>query len=106
VKKLILTADDFGLSPAVNEAVEIAHRTGVLNTASLMVGAEAAGDAVDRARSLPSLRVGLHLTLVNGKPVSPSQTLPGLVDPEGLFSPRLFRAGVCFFSNPGVRRQL
>jgi hopanoid biosynthesis associated protein HpnK len=106
VKKLILTADDFGLSPAVNEAVEIAHRMGVLNTASLMVGAEAAGDAVDRARSLPSLRVGLHLTLVSGKPVSPSQTLPGLVDSEGLFSPHLFRASVSFFSNPGVRRQL
>jgi len=52
-KRLIVTADDFGLSVPVNEAVERAHREGVLSAASLMVGASAADDAVARARKLP-----------------------------------------------------
>ena len=106
MKKLIITADDFGLSPAVNEAIEEAHRRGVLSTASLMVGAQATGDAVGRARQLPSLRVGLHVVLVNGSPTLPPWMVPGLLDPRGEFSSRLFRAGVNFFFRPGVRRQL
>jgi predicted glycoside hydrolase/deacetylase ChbG (UPF0249 family) len=46
VKRLIVSADDFGLCEPVNEAVEIAHREGILSTASLMVGERAAADAV------------------------------------------------------------
>ncbi len=53
----IITADDFGLHRAVNEAVEQAHRAGTLTAASLMVAAPAAQDAVARARDLPDLRV-------------------------------------------------
>jgi hopanoid biosynthesis associated protein HpnK len=106
VKKLIITGDDFGLSLAVNEAIEEAHRKGVLSTASLMVGAKAAGDAVDRARRLSSLRVGLHLVLVGGAPISPPHMLPDLVDAKGQFSSHLFRAGINFFFSPGIRRQL
>ena len=106
VKKLILTADDFGLSLAVNEAIEEAHRRGVLSTTSLMVGAGAAGDAVERARRLPSLRVGLHLTLVGGAPILPPHTIPGLVNPGGEFSSHLFKAGINFYFRAGVRQQL
>ncbi len=76
LKRLIVCADDFGLDPAVNEAVEEAHRHGILSTASLMVGAPAAADAVARARLLPGLRVGLHLVLVDGCPVSPAAEVP------------------------------
>jgi chitin disaccharide deacetylase len=106
MRKLIITADDFGLSPAVNVAVEKGHRDGVLTAASLMVGASAAADAVDRARRTRSLRVGLHLVLVGGTPVSPPRTVPDLVNDAGEFSSNLFRAGVIFFFRPGVRRQL
>jgi len=62
LKQLIVTADDFGLVREVNDAVEAAHRDGVLTAASLMVAAPAARDAVERARRLPSLRVGLQAT--------------------------------------------
>jgi len=71
LKQLIVTADDFGLSVAVNEAVESAHRDGILTAASLMVAEPAARDAVERARRLPQLAVGLHLVVVDGRPVSP-----------------------------------
>ncbi len=73
MKRVILTADDFGLSEAVNEAVERAHRDGVLTSASLMVAGPAAADAVRRARRLPALRVGLHLVVVEGPAVLPRQ---------------------------------
>jgi chitin disaccharide deacetylase len=106
VKKLIITGDDFGLCSAVNEAVEEAHRKVVLSTASLMVGAGATADAVDRARRLIALRVGLHLVLVDGTPTSPPHRVPGLVDGRGEFSPHLFRAGIKFFFSPGIREQL
>jgi hopanoid biosynthesis associated protein HpnK len=103
---VIFTADDFGLDLAVNEAVETAHREGVLTSASLMVGAQHAEDAVDRARRLPELAVGLHLTLVEGTPVLPPELVPDLVDQEGQFSNDMVRAGFKFFFLPRVRRQL
>lgn len=103
---MIFTADDFGLDPAVNAAVESAHRDGVLNTASLMVGASAAADAVARARTMPELHVGLHLTLVDGCPVLPAQQVPDLVDSSGHFAADLWWRGVRYFFIPRVRRQL
>ncbi len=104
-KKLIVTADDFGLSPPVNEAVERAHRDGVLSATSLMVGAPAAEDAVMRARKLPSLGVGLHLTLLNGRPVLPPGKVPALVGPDGRFSNDAVRFGVALYASPELRRQ-
>jgi hopanoid biosynthesis associated protein HpnK len=106
LKRLILNADDFGIAPEVNEAVEIAHRDGVLRAASLMVGAPAAQDAVERARRLESLAVGLHVVLVHGRPVLPPERVPDLVDERGKFLVDLVRAGVRFFFRPGVRAQL
>ncbi len=105
-KKLIVTADDFGFSIPVNEAVEAAHLRGVLTTASLMISAGATGDALDRARRIPNLRVGLHLVLVNGWPVSLPESIPNLLDSCGQFPRNLFRAGVSFFFRPSVREQL
>ena len=68
-RPIIVSADDFGLSLAVNEAVERACRDGILSTASLMVAGDAAADAVRRARRLPQLRVGLHLVVIEGPAV-------------------------------------
>jgi hopanoid biosynthesis associated protein HpnK len=106
VKKLIITGDDFGLSLSVNEAIEEAHCRGILTTASLMVGAKATVDAVERARRIPSLKVGLHLVLVDGLPVLSPQAVPDLVTGKGEFSSHLVRAGINFFFRPKVRRQL
>lgn len=105
-RRLIVTADDFGLAVPVNEAVEIAHREGVLGGASLMVSGTAADDAVARARRLPRLRVGLHVALVDARPMLHPQRVPDLVDAHGRFRDGLFGAGVRFFFLPRVRRQL
>jgi hopanoid biosynthesis associated protein HpnK len=106
LKRLIVTADDFGAALEVNEAVERAHRNGILSAASLMVSGAAAADAVARARALPTLRVGLHLVLVEGKPVLPASCVPGLVDATGHFRTDMARAGAAMFFLPKVRRQL
>jgi chitin disaccharide deacetylase len=106
MKKIIITGDDFGLAQPVNEAIIEAHRRGVLTTASLMVGADFCSDAVERALQCPSLRVGLHLVVVEGRPVLSPAAIPDLVDAEGEFSTRLVRSGFKYFSYPGIRRQL
>jgi hopanoid biosynthesis associated protein HpnK len=106
LKNLVVTADDFGAAPEVNDAVLDAHRNGILTAASLMVGAPAAADAVARARATPGLRVGLHLVLVEGKPVLQAQTVPDLIDGNGHFRIDMARAGAAMFFLPHVRRQL
>ena len=106
MKRLIVTADDFGLTLSVNEAVEEGHRRGILTAASLMVAGEAAADAVARAKRLPTLGVGLHLVLVDGVPVLPPEQIPDLVGSDGRFSPNVFAQGVRIFCLPAARRQL
>ncbi len=103
---MIVTADDFGLSIAVNEAVERGFREGILTHASLMVAGPAAADAVRRAREMPGLRVGLHVVAVEGAAVLPAEAIPDLVDRRGWFPPDQFRLGLRYFFLPFVRRQL
>ncbi|MBV9103938.1 MAG: hopanoid biosynthesis-associated protein HpnK [Candidatus Eremiobacteraeota bacterium] len=105
-RSVIFTADDFGLAQEVNEAVERAHREGLLSSASLMVAAPATADAIARARRLETLRVGLHVVLVNGTPLQPRESVTNLVNARGEFPSNLFAAGVQYFASPKARRQL
>lgn len=100
------TADDFGLTESVNEAVELAHRAGTLHAASLMVAAPAAADAARRARAMPGLRVGLHLVVIEGPATLPQAEIPDLVDQYGQFPSNQLRLGIDYFARPRVRRQL
>ena len=84
LKRLIVTADDFGASANVNDAIEKAHLDGILTTASLMVAAPEAADAAARAKRLPGLRVGLHVVAVRGRPMLPAVEIPDLVDAAGV----------------------
>ena len=106
MQSIIITADDFGFSQEINEAVERGHRDGVLSAASLMVSAPAAADAVARAKRLPNLRVGLHVVLVQGTPTLPPEEVDALVGPDGRFPENLTAAGVKWFFSPKARRQL
>jgi hopanoid biosynthesis associated protein HpnK len=71
-----------------------------------MVSGAAAADAVARARRLPSLRVGLHLVLVDGTPTLPPERIPDLVDAAGQLRNDLFAFGVAVVLRPAVRAQL
>jgi hopanoid biosynthesis associated protein HpnK len=90
VGRLILNADDFGLTAGVNRAIVELHRAGVLTSASLMARAAATDEAIDLARCTPSLGVGCHVVLVDGEPVLGTQNLLTLADPRtGRFYPTL-----------------
>src|SRR5262249_184262 len=106
MKQLIVTADDFGAPAEVNEPADPPPSDGILSAASLMVAGPAASDAVARAKTMPKLRVGLHLVLVEGKPVLPANTVPDLVDRSGHFRTDMARAGAAMFFLPKVRAQL
>jgi chitin disaccharide deacetylase len=71
-----------------------------------MVAGPAAQDAIARARRLPRLHVGLHLVLVEGRPVLPPQDLPDLVDADGHFRSDMVRLGIDIFLRASVRRQM
>ena len=104
--RVTFTADDFGLTESVNEAVERAHRAGRLHAASLMVAGPAATDAIRHARALPELRVGLHLVVIEGPAVLPSAQIPDLLDARGWFPSDQLRLGINYFARPRIRRQL
>ncbi len=106
MKRVVFSADDFGLSVGVNEAVEQAHRDGILDQASLMVAGPAAADAVRRARAMPSLRIGLHLVVIEGPAVLPPSEIPALVDASGQFPGDQARLGFRYFFRREARRQL
>jgi chitin disaccharide deacetylase len=109
-KIAIFTADDFGMSPALNGAVVLAHRRGVLRCSSLMPTGAAAGQAIALARQCPELCLGVHLTLIQGKAVLPPGEIPHLVDGQGRFLNDPVAAGWRYFFQPRVlpeiRREL
>ena len=105
--RLILNADDFGLTAGVNRAILELHLSGVLTSASLMARAAATDEAIGLALATPSLGVGCHVVLVDGEPVlSPTSDIPHLAGPlDGQFWPSLpsFLHWVYGFGSEGNR---
>lgn len=91
--RLIINADDFGLTAGVNRAIIELHQAGVLTSASLMAKASATEEAIELARSTPSLGVGCHVVLVDGEPLlSPQRDIPNLAAAaSGALQPTLSR---------------
>ena len=85
--RLIVNADDFGMSRGISDAVLLAHRFGILTSASLMINMPAAEYALELASRAPNLGVGIHLNLCSGKPILPPADVPSLVDDGGSFHP-------------------
>jgi chitin disaccharide deacetylase len=83
VKLLVVNADDFGLDPSVNAAIQKAHTTGLLTSASLMIAAPHAPEAVAFAKAHPQLGVGLHLCLVDGRAAALPDKIPLLTTSAG-----------------------
>ncbi len=84
--KLIINADDFGITRSVSDAVVNAHLNGALTSATLLSGAPYAAYAAERARGCPSLNVGIHFQLVAGRPVTPDlNRIKTLIDSNGMF---------------------
>jgi len=90
MQRLIVNADDFGLTRGVNRAVVELHAHGVLTSATLMARASASEEAIRLALKTPSLGIGCHIVLVDGEPVLPAAEIPTLVHKAtGRFHPTL-----------------
>lgn len=83
--QLIVHADDFGLTERVNDGIRMAHERGILTSTSLLANGAAFAHAVDIARRTPKLDLGVHLTLVEDRPLSDPRRIPSLVGADGKF---------------------
>ena len=99
-RRLIINADDFGLTPGVNRAILEGHTRGVITSTTLMANAAAFDEAVALARATPSLRVGCHTVLVDGSPVAPSEKVRSLLDDD---KDGEFHRGLSAFARIAVR---
>jgi len=102
VRRLIINADDFGLTGGVNRAIVECHRAGSVTSATLMANSAEFTAAVDLARAYPKLGVGCHVVLVDGKPLSPASQVSSLL----LAGETSFRSSATEFAQAAVRRQL
>jgi chitin disaccharide deacetylase len=84
-KRLIINADDFGLSRGITDGILLTHQKGILTSTSLMVNQAATEYAISRAEDTPGLGIGIHLNLTQGAPVLPREQVPTLVNSEGQF---------------------
>jgi hopanoid biosynthesis associated protein HpnK len=80
VTRLIVNADDFGLTSGVNRAIVELHRESLVTSTTLMARAAATEEAIEIGRSTPSLGVGCHVALVDGEPMLQAARIPTLAD--------------------------
>lgn len=83
--KLVINADDFGLNQKVNEEILKSFRNGILRSASLMANGKEFDHAIEIVKSNPDLDIGVHLTLVDEKPILEIDKIPTLVGENGNF---------------------
>ena len=103
MKRLIVNADDFGLSPEVNAGIMRAYRDGILRSASLMVAEPAAPAAAELARENPGLNVGLHAVVCRGRSVLDPSRLGAAVQSSGEFIDNPVGAGMRYFFDRSMR---
>ncbi len=84
-RRIVINADDFGLCEGVNKGIVEAHSKGVLTSATIMVNTPAAQQAVELAKKLPKLGVGVHLNLTSGRPLCKDEGVKLLLNAEGDF---------------------
>lgn len=99
MRRLIVNADDFGLTSGVNRAIAEGNRAGMVTSATLMANARATDEAIELARARPSLHTGCHVVLIDGVPLAAN--LPSLTNG----SPR-FRTSLKQFALAAVRKQI
>ena len=108
--RLIVNADDFGLTTLVNKGILEAHRRGILTSTSIMAVGREFDHAVQLAQAHPGLDLGIHLTLVEEAPVLPSKEIPSLVGGKGRFLEHADRFAVRYLAGQinlsEVRREL
>ena len=86
MKQLIITADDYGMSRAVNDAIDAGIAAGLITATNVMTNMPFYREAA-KLKDNPNISVGLHWVLASGKPVLPREEIPTLVAENGFFYP-------------------
>jgi chitin disaccharide deacetylase len=86
-RRLIVTADDAGLHPAIDRGIVAAHRRGIVTACSVVANGESFEHAVEILAKEPRLEIGVHLTFVEEKPLSDSSAVRSLIGADGKFPP-------------------
>ena len=86
MKKLIITADDYGMSRAVNDAIDAGIDAGLITSTNVMTNMPLYKEAV-KLKDKKGVSVGIHWVLACGKPVLPANEIPTLVKDNGEFYP-------------------
>lgn len=84
-RRLIVNADDFGMTDGVSRGIAQAHRSGIVTSATAMAHLESLDRALAYVRDAPGLGLGLHITLTWGAPAAGADRVPSLVEPDGRF---------------------
>ena len=108
MRRLIVNADDFGLTAGVNRAIAEAHQRGIVTSSTLMATGAACDDAVRLALQTPALAVGCHVVLADGEPLSGAQQVPSLVAESSIAKPGRggFRDGFGSFALAALRGRI
>ena len=85
MSRLIIHADDFGLSKEINAGILQAYIEGNLTSTSIMASGAAFEEAVEICHTIPALDTGIHLTLVGERPVLNGSAIKSLLNREGCF---------------------
>ena len=99
MRRLIVNADDFGLTSGVNRAITEGNRSGIVTSATLMANARVSDAAIDLAKMQPSLKTGCHVVLIDGVPLA--ENLPSLTNGSSRF-----RTSLKQFAIAAVRKQI
>lgn len=85
MKKIIINADDFGMSEAFNHGLIKAYKDGIVSSTTIMINMQAAEHAITLAKDYPKFFIGLHVNFVLGKPCADSKLIPSMIDENGNF---------------------
>ena len=99
MRRLIVNADDFGLTSGVNRAIVEGNQSGIVTSATLMANAKASDAAIDMAKAQPSLKTGCHVVLIDGVPLT--KNLPTLAE-----TPQRFRNSLKQFAADEIQREV
>jgi len=81
--RILVSADDLGLTKGITDGILLAHREGVLSSTSVLAGGEAFDYAMEQWRSRPTLALTAHLNLMEGPSSAPARDVDLLVDARG-----------------------
>jgi hopanoid biosynthesis associated protein HpnK len=105
-KRFIVNADDFGLCSGVNQAIQKAHTDGILTSTTIMAGADGTDEALEMARQMPLLGVGIHLNLVEGKALCQNRQAGCVLDENGEFRHSAGKIALMSVICPNTRRAI